>query len=150
MANLSVCASKFVNGVAKIHSNILKNQIFYDYAKMYPKKFKNVTNGISHRRWLSQSNPKLDELIISLIGNKYYDEPELLSNLLVFERDENILTKFEKIKFENKKRLSEYLKENNNIIIDPNSRFDIQVKRIHEYKRQLLNILKIIYFVKYT
>lgn len=146
MANLAICASKFVNGVAKIHSEILKSRIFYDYYKLFPKKFTNVTNGISHRRWLCQSNPKLDSLIISLIGNGFYDEPEKLKGLSSFQNEE-ILNELSKIKFANKKRLADYVKDNYQIEIDPNARFDIQVKRIHEYKRQLLNALKIIYLV---
>ena len=147
MANLAIYASKFVNGVAKVHSQILKSKIFYDYAKLYPSKFVNVTNGINIRKWLSMSNPKLDKLIISLIGNKFYDNAEELKKLEIYEDDEAVLDKFEKTKFENKRQFCKFVKKEYNIVIDPNFRFDVQAKRIHEYKRQLLNILKIIYLI---
>ncbi len=145
MANLSVCASNKVNGVAKIHSQILRTKLFKDYTFLYPDKFINITNGISHRRWLSQSNPLLDGLIVSLIGDKYYDLPEELSKLADFADDSNVLKKIGEIKFENKKKFANYIEETQGIKINPHWRFDVQVKRIHEYKRQLLNVLKIIY-----
>ena len=147
MANLSICAGLKVNGVAKIHSQILKSKLFYDYAQMFPTKFTNVTNGITHRRWLSQANPLLDNLIVSLIGDDYYTNPEELKKLEEFENNEKVLKELERIKFENKKRLAKYVKEKMGIDIDPSARFDIQVKRIHEYKRQLMNIMKVIYLM---
>ena len=147
MANLAIYASRFINGVATIHSNILKSKLFADYYKMYPERFTSVTNGISHRRWLCEANPKLNGLIVSLIGNGFYDNAEELKRLLDFENNEMILNKLEEIKFENKKRLSDFVQKNLGIIIDPSSRFDVQIKRIHEYKRQLMNVMKIIYLM---
>ena len=148
MANLLVCASRKVNGVAKIHSTILKERLFHNYYEMYPYKFLNITNGITHRRWLAESNYELDKLIVSLIGNGYYTNADELKNLEKFEDDKNILNKIGEIKFNNKVRLAKYLKETMDIDIDPSARFDVQVKRIHEYKRQLLNVLKIIYLME--
>lgn len=147
MANLSVYASHEVNGVAQIHSQILKSRLFKDYTTVYPTKFKNITNGVTHRRWLSQCNPLLNELIVSLIGDGFYSDANKLEELKKFEDDESVLNRLAEIKFENKKRLANYLKETMGIEIDPNARFDIQVKRIHEYKRQLLNVLKIIHLI---
>ena len=145
MANLSIYASYSVNGVAKIHTHILKTRLFNSYNEIYPDKFKNITNGITHRRWVSQSNPKLDELIVSLIGDGYYTKPEELSKLDNFLEDKEVLKKVHDIKFENKKRFAEYLKKTQGVEIDPSWRFDVIVKRIHEYKRQLMNVLRIIY-----
>lgn len=145
MANLAIYASYAVNGVSKIHSQIIKARLFKDYSEMFAGRFKNVTNGVTHRRWLAQSNQLLDELICSLIGNKYYTEPNVLERLAAFEEDEKILDKFAEIKFENKKRFADYMLKKQGIEINPHARFDVQVKRIHEYKRQLMNVLKIIY-----
>ena len=145
MANLAIYASYAVNGVAKLHSQILKTRLFRDYAEMFNGRFKNVTNGVTHRRWLAQSNPLLDELIRSLIGEKYYIEPQILERLAAYEEDDKVLDRFAEIKFENKKRFAEYLLKKQGIEINPHARFDVQVKRIHEYKRQLMNVLKIIY-----
>jgi starch phosphorylase len=147
MANLAIYASHHVNGVAKIHSHILKTRLFHDYAEMFPGKFLNITNGVTHRRWLAMSNPKLDELIRSLIGDGYYTNPDELSKLHEFENNKDVLKRLGEIKFENKKKLADYIKETQHIEIDPHARFDVQVKRIHEYKRQLLNALKIIYLI---
>ena len=145
MANLSIYASHTVNGVAKIHTHILKTRLFQPFVEIYPEKFKNITNGVTHRRWLSQSNPKLDELITSLIGKGYYTKPEELAKLEDYLEDKNVLKKVQNIKFENKKRFAEYLKKTQGIEIDPTWRFDVLVKRIHEYKRQLMNALRIVY-----
>lgn len=145
MTNLAIYASYAVNGVAKIHSQILKTRLFRDYAEMFPGRFKNITNGVTHRRWLAQSNPELDQLICSLIGNKYYTDASLLQKLEAFENDKNVLNKLAEIKFNNKKKFAEFLFRKQGVHIDPNVRFDVQVKRIHEYKRQLMNVLKIIY-----
>lgn len=147
MANLSIYASHDVNGVAQIHSQILQTRLFRDYATMYPMRFKNITNGVTHRRWLSQSNPLLNEFIVSLIGDGFYTDASKLEELKNFENDENALNRLAEIKFENKKRLAEYVKKTQNIDIDPNARFDVQIKRIHEYKRQLLNVLKILHLI---
>ncbi len=145
MANMSIYASHTVNGVAKIHTHILKTRLFHPYVEIYPDKFKNITNGVTHRRWISQSNPKLDELITSLIGTGYYTKPNELSKLDEFLDDKEVLKKVHDIKFENKKRFADYLKKTQGIEIDPTWRFDVLVKRIHEYKRQLMNVLRIIY-----
>ena len=145
MANLAIYASYAVNGVAKLHSQILKTRLFRDYAEMFPGRFKNVTNGVTHRRWIAQSNPELDKLICSLIGDKYYTEPQLLERLIAYEEDEKVLNKLAEIKFNNKKKFAEFMLKKQDVVIDPNARFDVQVKRIHEYKRQLMNVLKIIY-----
>ena len=145
MANLSVIASDKVNGVSRLHSDIIRKDLFKDFAKLYPDKFTNVTNGIAHRRWLCQSNPNLCELINSTIGTKYYNDADELTKLEKFVNDKTVLNKLSKIKQKNKKEFVDYLKKTRGISIDPNMRFDVHVKRIHEYKRQLLNVLKIIY-----
>ncbi len=144
MANLCVVASHKVNGVAKVHSEILKDDLFNDFYKIEPNKFLNVTNGISPRRWLAISNPKLHELILSEIGDKYLTDSKLLTKFKAIEKNPEKFNKLMKIKTHNKEVFASYLKKVHNIEVDPNSRFDIQVKRIHEYKRQLLNVLKII------
>jgi len=145
MANLSIYASHTVNGVAKIHTNILKTRLFNNFAELYPEKFKNITNGVTHRRWISQSNPLLDEFITSKIGKGYYENPNELAKLDKYLDDKNALKRIGEIKFENKKRFAEYVKRTQGIEIDPSWRFDVLVKRIHEYKRQLMDALRIIY-----
>lgn len=145
MANLSIYASHTVNGVAKIHTNILKTRLFNNFAELYPEKFKNITNGVTHRRWISQSNPLLDEFITSKIGKGYYENPNELAKLDKYLDDKNALKRIGEIKFENKKRFAEYVKRTQGIDIDPSWRFDVLVKRIHEYKRQLMDALRIIY-----
>lgn len=145
MANLSIYASHSVNGVSKIHTHILKTRLFNAYAEIYPGKFTNITNGITHRRWLSQSNTELNNLIISLIGKDYYKKPDDLRKLDEFSDDKDVLKKVGQIKFENKKRLAKYLLETQGVEVDPHWRFVVQAKRIHEYKRQLMNVMRIIY-----
>ena len=145
MANLSVIASEKVNGVSRLHSEIIRKDLFKDFAKLYPKKFTNVTNGIAHRRWLCQSNPNLCELIDKAIGSNYYYKASDLNKLEKLCEDKTILNKLNKIKQKNKKEFAEYLAKTKGVVVDPNMRFDVHVKRIHEYKRQLLNVLKIIY-----
>lgn len=145
MANLSIFASHQVNGVSKIHTHILKTRLFNAYAEIYPNRFTNVTNGITHRRWLSQCNEGLDKLIVSLIGKEYYKDPMELRKLDEFSDDKAVLKKLQDIKLENKKRLARYLSEKQGIEVNPNWRFDVQAKRIHEYKRQLMNAMRIIY-----
>ncbi|MGN0961212.1 MAG: glycogen/starch/alpha-glucan phosphorylase [Christensenellales bacterium] len=145
MANLSVVGSYKVNGVSKLHSEIIKNDLFKPFSKLYPNKFTNVTNGIAHRRWLCQSNENLDKLLTDCIGNSYYYNPNDLTKLLEFTEDKSVLNKLSKIKQKNKKEFAEYLKKTQGVEIDPSFRFDVHVKRIHEYKRQLLNVLKIIH-----
>lgn len=144
MANLSIIGSHSVNGVSKLHSEIIRSSIFKDFYNITPKKFKNVTNGIAHRRWLCQSNTALASLIGDCIGNDYYKQPEKLIEFKRFENDDSVLKRLAEIKYENKKLFAEYAKIKNGVIINPDSIFDVQAKRMHEYKRQLLNVLKII------
>ena len=144
MANLSTICAFSVNGVAALHTEILKKDTLKEFYEMMPEKFNNKTNGVSHRRFLMSANEPLTALIKSTIGNGFMKEPDALVELLKFENDEKFLEKLKKVKQENKLRLIKYIKEHNNIDIDPNSIFDIQVKRIHAYKRQLLNALKIL------
>ncbi len=145
MANLAIYASFAVNGVSKIHSHILKTRLFRDYAEIFPDRFTNITNGVTHRRWISQCNPALDKFICSLVGEEYYTKPELLNNLHNYISDTKVLANLGQIKFENKRKFADFLERTQGIIINPSARFDVQVKRIHEYKRQLMNALKIIY-----
>ncbi len=144
MANLSVIGSHAINGVSKIHSDILVNSVFKDFYKLYPERFTNVTNGIAHRRWLCYSNPRLTALIDDCIGEGYKKNPRELNNLRKFESDGTVLEKLGAIKHENKVAFANRLKSTTGQIIDPSSIFDVQIKRLHEYKRQLLNALNII------
>lgn len=144
MANLCVIASQKVNGVSQLHTDILINQLFKGYYKIYPEKFINVTNGIAYRRWLCQSNPALANYLDKLIGPGYRKDASKLIKLLDYIEDDEVLENLGKIKYQNKCILADYLKKKFDIVVDPNTRFDVQVKRLHEYKRQLLNVLKII------
>ncbi len=144
MANLSVIGSHSVNGVSKLHSEILKNTVFHDFYKLYPEKFDNVTNGIAHRRWLCYSNPELAGLLDECIGTGYRHNPTELSEFKKFADDEGVLQRFDEIKHNNKVRFANHLYAKTGTRIDTNSLFDVQIKRLHEYKRQLLNVLNII------
>ncbi len=144
MANLAVVASHSVNGVSQLHSNILKETVFKDFYQVMPQKFKNVTNGIAHRRWLNQSNPELAAFLTETIGDGYIHDANELSKFLAYKDDKATLEKLETIKYHNKQRLAEYIKKSNNVVVNPNSIFDVQVKRMHEYKRQHLNALHIL------
>jgi len=144
MANLCVAACHTVNGVSKLHSKILVDELFKDYVTLTPDKFTNVTNGIAHRRWLCQANPALTKYITELIGDGFVKDAMELEKLMQFENDSVVLENFAKIKLENKVRFSNYLKDTAGFALDPNSIFDMQVKRLHEYKRQHLNALNII------
>ena len=144
MANLCVATCHSVNGVSALHSQILKDTIFNSYYNLTPDKFKNVTNGIAHRRWLCQSNPELTEYITSLIGDGFIYNADELEKLKKFAKDKKVLANIEKIKTNNKKAFASYVKEKTGIELDPNSLFDVQVKRLHEYKRQNLNALQIV------
>lgn len=144
MANLAVIAGHSVNGVSKLHSEILKESVFSDFYKVTPEKFKNVTNGIAHRRWLNQSNPGLSNLILDLIGDKFITDASALQGLMKYKDDESVLKQLAKIKKANKVKMAEYIQTNNGIIVDPDSIFDVQVKRLHEYKRQHLNAINIL------
>lgn len=144
MANLCIVSSYSINGVAGLHTRLLKEEVLNDFYEEEPYKFNNKTNGISHRRWLISSNPELANLITELIGNKWIKDTSHLKELEKFVDNENVLNRLEEIKFNNKLKLANYIKENNNITIDPNSIFDVQVKRLHAYKRQLMNILHVL------
>lgn len=145
MANLCVIGSQQVNGVSALHSEIIKDTIFSDFNAVYPGKFCNVTNGITHRRWLIQSNPNLTELIKELIGDDFYTKPETLNQLMRYVPDNTVLERIGEIKHKNKKDYADYIKKTTGFVLNPESRFDTQIKRLHEYKRQLLNVLKIVH-----
>lgn len=144
MANLSVVGSHTVNGVSALHSDILKKTVFHDFYKMTPWKFTNVTNGVFHRRWLGSANPALCELLASTIGEGFLDQPEKLAELERFADDDATLKALAAVKRQNKERFAKYVADRTGRSIDPDSVFDVQVKRMHEYKRQLLNGLKIL------
>lgn len=144
MANLCVACCHSVNGVSALHSNILKDSLFKDFYALIPLKFKNVTNGIAHRRWLCQSNPELSALITDLIGDGFVNNAQELEKLRAFENDKTVLKKIEEIKLHNKENFAALVKKNTGIELDPTSIFDVQVKRLHEYKRQHLNALNIL------
>lgn len=141
MAYMCVVASGKVNGVAALHTELLKDGLFRDFAEFYPGKFVNVTNGITPRRWLCKANPALANLISGKIGENWVRELDELEKIDAFATDKNFLKKLAAVKRENKVRLAEYIKEHNGVEVNPDSIFDVQVKRLHEYKRQLLNIL---------
>ena len=145
MAHMDIHYGFSVNGVAALHTEILKNEELKSFYDIYPKKFNNKTNGITFRRWLIHCNNKLSDYISELIGDKYKKDASKLEDLLKFINDEEVLNKLGKIKKDNKIQLKNYLKETQNIDIDENSIFDIQIKRLHEYKRQQMNVLYIIY-----
>ena len=144
MANLCVVGSHSVNGVSALHSEILKETVFSDFYALTPSKFKNVTNGIAHRRWLCQSNPRLTEYAQSLIGDGFVKNADELSNLRKFIDDKKVLAKIGEIKHDNKQQFAAYVKKTTGVELDPDSIFDVQVKRLHEYKRQNLNALNIL------
>lgn len=143
MAWLAIVGSHAVNGVAALHTEILKNQELKDWYEIYPEKFQNKTNGVTQRRWLLKANPELAKLITELIGDKWITDLSELKKLEAYIDDENVLSRLSDIKKDNKIKLAKYIKENTGIEVDVNSIFDIQVKRLHEYKRQLLNVLHI-------
>ena len=144
MANLCLAASHTVNGVSELHSEILKNDVFNDYYKMNPGVFTNVTNGITYRRWLCQANPRLSSFITELIGDSFLKDADELKKLEQFKGKRDVLDKWLEIKRANKVDFSNFVKETTGVSIDPDSIFDVQVKRLHEYKRQLLNALHIL------
>lgn len=145
MAYLAISAAFSVNGVAKLHTEILKKETLKDFYELYPEKFNNKTNGITQRRFLLHGNPLLASWVTDKIGNGWITDLSQMSKLKVFVDDEKAQQEFRSIKFKNKVRLARYIKDHNGIDVDPNSIFDVQVKRLHEYKRQLLNILHVMY-----
>ena len=144
MANLSVYGGHSVNGVSALHSEIIKTSVFKDFYDFTPEKFTNVTNGIAHRRWLNQSNPELAALLNECIGTGYELDGSQLANFKKFEDDESVLKRLDEIKLIKKKQFADYARKKQGLIINPNTLFDVQAKRLHEYKRQLLNVLNII------
>ena len=145
MAHLAIAAGYSVNGVARLHTEILKNQELKDFYEMMPEKFNNKTNGITQRRFLLHANPLLADWITEHIGPDWITDLPQLKKLAVYADDDKALQEFMNIKFKNKERLAKYILEHNGVEVDPHSIFDVQVKRLHEYKRQLLNILHVIY-----
>jgi starch phosphorylase len=144
MAKLCVCASHHVNGVSAIHSEIIKRDVFRDEYELTPEKFTNVTNGIAYRRWLYQSNPELCKLLNDTIGKSYLDDAKNLKKFEKYADDAEVLARLGDIKRANKHSFAKYLKTNRGVIVNPDTLFDVQVKRLHEYKRQHLNLLNIV------
>lgn len=145
MANLAIYAGFSVNGVARLHTEILKNQELKDFYEMMPQKFNNKTNGITQRRFLLHGNPLLADWVTDKIGSEWITDLSQIKKLAIYADDAKCQAEFMNIKYQNKLRLAKYIKENNGIEVDPRSIFDVQVKRLHEYKRQLLNILHVMY-----
>ncbi len=145
MAHLCIAGSHSINGVSKLHSGIIKEDLFANFARVYPDMFTNVTNGIAMRRWLLQSNPLLTELIKSKIGENFLAHPQELKKLEKYAHDSAFLSELAEVKLKNKQRMANYLQQERGITVDPSSLFDVQVKRLHEYKRQHLNLLHIIH-----
>ncbi|MBE7055329.1 MAG: glycogen/starch/alpha-glucan phosphorylase [Ruminococcaceae bacterium] len=145
MANICLATCHKVNGVSGLHTDILRNDVFRDYNNLAPDKFVSITNGITYRRWLKLANPELSELITSKIGKGWVKDVSQLEKLLPYADDAQFRQQFKEVKLKKKEELARYIKEHNGIDVDPNSIFDVQVKRLHEYKRQLLNVLHILY-----
>ena len=145
MAHLAIAAGYSVNGVARLHTEILKNQELKDFYEMFPEKFNNKTNGITQRRFLLHGNPLLASWVTDHIGDEWITDLSQIKKLAIYADDEKAQQEFMQIKYQNKVRLAKYIKEHNNVDVDPRSIFDVQVKRLHEYKRQLLNILHVMH-----
>ena len=145
MAHLAIAAGYSVNGVARLHTEILKNEQLHDFYELFPEKFNNKTNGITQRRFLMHGNPLLANWVTEHIGNGWITKLSQLERLVPYADDPKAQKEFMEIKYRNKERLAKYIKEHNGIEVDPRSIFDVQVKRLHEYKRQLLNILHVMY-----
>ncbi|MCR5184558.1 MAG: glycogen/starch/alpha-glucan phosphorylase [Bacilli bacterium] len=145
MCNLAIYTCFSVNGVAALHTEIIKDITFKDFYNYMPEKFNNKTNGVTHRRWLLYANPKLAELITSKIGDKWIKDMDQIKAFEAYQNDKKVLDKIIDVKLENKKALAKYIKEHNHIDVDINSIFDVQIKRLHAYKRQLMNVFHIIY-----
>ena len=145
MTNLAIYTAFSINGVAALHTEILKHQTFKEFYTYMPEKFNNKTNGVTHRRWLLNANPKLANLITSCIGDGWITDMSEIKKFEKYVNDQKVLKQLDNIKLENKKQLASYIKEHNDIDIDVNSIFDVQIKRLHAYKRQLMNVFHIIY-----
>ena len=145
MAHLAIVGSFSVNGVAALHTEILKNQEMKEFYEIFPEKFNNKTNGITHRRWLAYANPQLRELLRDTIGEDWIKEPSKLEDLMAFVDKPEVQDRFLEVKRQRKQVLADYILEHNHVEVDVNSIFDVQVKRLHAYKRQLLNILHVMY-----
>ena len=145
MANLCVAACFAVNGVSALHSDILRKDVFHSAWLRTPEKFQNVTNGVDHRRWLAEANPELHKLICDCIGDEYLIKPDELKKLEAFADDETVLRRLAQIKRRNKEKFAQYVKKEYGITVNTDAIFDVQVKRLHEYKRQLLNVLNILH-----
>jgi starch phosphorylase len=145
MAHLAIAGSHAVNGVSALHSRLVAESLVPDFAELWPERFHNVTNGVTHRRWLHEINPALSALINSAIGEGWLHAPEKLERLLPLAGDEEFGARFREVKLDNKRALAEYIRRASNRQVDPAALFDVQIKRIHQYKRQLLNILAVIY-----
>ena len=145
MAHMAICASYSVNGVARLHTEILKNQELKDFYQLMPQKFNNKTNGITQRRFLLHANPLLADWVTAHVGDEWITDLTVLRHLKVYADDKKAQHEFMNIKYQNKVRLAKYILDHNGIEVDPRSIFDVQVKRLHEYKRQLMNILHIMY-----
>lgn len=145
MARLAIVGSFSINGVAALHTEILKKEVMHDFYTIYPKRFNNKTNGITHRRWLLQSNPTLSSLITDVIGPDWIKRPKQLINLVKYSDDKAFLEKADKVKLGNKRLLADLIHDRTGIVVDDQSIFDVQIKRLHEYKRQLLKVFHIMY-----
>ncbi|MBO5670045.1 MAG: glycogen/starch/alpha-glucan phosphorylase [Clostridia bacterium] len=148
MANLCLCCCHTVNGVSQLHSQILCDSIFRDFARIEPEKFTNVTNGIAYRRWLCQGNPALTSLLSALIGDDFKKDASKLRDLERYADDQSVLEAIRGVKRQNKERLASIIRERNGVVVSPDAIFDIQIKRLHEYKRQLLNALHLLHLYR--
>jgi starch phosphorylase len=148
MVNLAIVGTHSINGVAKLHSDLLKDQELNHFYQIYPERFNNKTNGIIHRHWLLSANHGLTSLIRELIGDEFMTDPKQLKQLMAFDQDASVLDKIEEIKHQNKIAMTKYIQQTTGIQVNPYSIFDMQAKRIHEYKRQLLNILHVMHLYK--
>ena len=144
MANLATVASHHVNGVAALHSELVRTKLFPEFAELWPEKFTNVTNGVTPRRWMALANPELSTLLDERVGNNWISNMENLKRLEAFQHDNAFLEQWGNTKLTVKRKLANYIHRHTNVLVDPASLFDVQVKRIHEYKRQHLNALQIV------
>jgi starch phosphorylase len=145
MALLAIVGSHSVNGVSELHSELVKTKLVPDFAKLWPERFNNKTNGVAHRRWLLKANPGLSELLSQSIGEGWITDFDQIHRFEPYAEDAGIRSEFRKIKRENKERLAKVIAQSTGVLVNPDSMFDVQIKRFHEYKRQLLNLLRIVY-----